>query len=114
MVASRRFHSCRDLSSAIRAPPFRNGVCPLPCGGSSPMNVSFSSFFFIPVNSTSLVFPFHVPPPISIVVSLLSVNKHAVVLSNLNLTFLTNHFELYGHGRRPEPPPPEDAEGLRL
>ncbi|CAJ2662978.1 unnamed protein product [Trifolium pratense] len=116
MVVSRHFLSCRDLSSAIRAHPLRNGVCPLPCGGSSPMNVGFSSFFFIPVNSTSPLFPFHVPPPISIVVSLLSVNKHAVVLSNLNLTFLTNHFELYGHGRRPppEPPPPEDAEGLRL
>ncbi|PNX60730.1 hypothetical protein L195_g052080, partial [Trifolium pratense] len=112
MVVSRHFHSCRTLSSAIRAPPLRNGACLLPCGGSSPMNVGFSSFFFIPVNSTSPLFPFHVPPPISIMVSLLSVNKHAVVLSNLNLIFLTNHFELYGHGRRPppEPPPPEDAE----
>ncbi|MCI59821.1 hypothetical protein A2U01_0081076, partial [Trifolium medium] len=49
-------------------------------------------------------------------VSLPCVNKHAAVLSNLNLTSLTNHFELYGYGRRPppEPPPPEEAEFLRL
>ncbi|MCI50562.1 hypothetical protein A2U01_0071806, partial [Trifolium medium] len=38
MVESRHFPLFRDLSSAIRAPPLQNRVCPLPCGGSSPMN----------------------------------------------------------------------------
>jgi hypothetical protein len=42
-----------------------------------------------------------------------SVNKHAVVLSNMNPTFLTNHFELYGYERRP-PSPPEEAEFMRF
>jgi hypothetical protein len=78
--------------------------------------VGFSSFFIVPINSLSPLFPFHAPSPISTMVSLTSVNKHDVVLPNLNPTTLTNHFELFGYGRRPppEPPPLEEVEFLRF
>jgi hypothetical protein len=58
-------------------------------------------FFFIHVNSSSLLFLFHVPPPTSIIVSHPFANKHVVVFSNLNPTSLTNHFELYSYKKRP-------------
>ncbi|KAK2454000.1 hypothetical protein QL285_001607 [Trifolium repens] len=116
MVEGCHFPSCRDLFSSIRAPPLQNGVCSLPCGGSSPINVGFSSFFIVPINSSSPLVPFHAPPPISTMASLTSVNKHVVVLLNLDPTCSTNHFELYGYGRRPppKPPPPEVVEFLRF
>jgi hypothetical protein len=43
-------------------------------------------FFFIHVNSSSLLFPCHVSPPTSIMDSLPSSNMHADVLSNLKPT----------------------------
>ena len=116
MVEGCHFPSYRDLFSSIRAPPLRNGVYSLPCGGSSPINVGFSSFFIVPINSSSPLFPFHAPPPIFTMASLTSVNKHVVVLPNLDPTSSTNHFELYGYGRRPPPKPPplEVVEFLRF
>ncbi|KAK2453150.1 hypothetical protein QL285_000874 [Trifolium repens] len=112
MVEGCHFPSCRDFFYSIRACPLRNGVCSLPCGGSSPINVGFSSFFIVPINSSSPLFPFHAPPPISTMASLTSVNKHVVVLPKLDPTSSTNHFELYGYGRRPPPksPPLEVVE----
>ncbi|KAK2363837.1 hypothetical protein QL285_088776 [Trifolium repens] len=78
----------------------------LPCGGSSPINLGFFLSSLSPLTHHLHCFLFLLHPSISTMVSLTSINKHADVFPNLDPTSSTDHFELYGYGRRPPPEPP--------
>ncbi|XP_045790029.1 uncharacterized protein LOC123884839 [Trifolium pratense] len=112
------------LPSAIGASSLCNRVCLLPCGGSSPMYVGFSSYFTIPLPSfvpppppSTTTFSdqpppststFSVQPPSSTTITFSvqsSSNRQAMVLSNLNQTS-TNCLRICGHVERPPPEPP--------
>jgi hypothetical protein len=97
------------LFSAIGAPSLCNGVCLLPCGGSYPISVGFSSYFTItfpsfvlpPPPSTSM---FYVPPSINHQASSAQI-KYVMVLSNMNSSS-TECLQICGHVKRPPPEPP--------
>jgi hypothetical protein len=104
----RRPPSNKVSSSTVGVVPLRNRACHLPCGGSPPIYVGFSSFFLVPVKPSSMCSPFFVPlqQPTSIMFNPSSTTnhhshlariKHVVGLSNHNPTSLTTRLKLCGY-----------------